>query len=32
MTWNLDQGRPIRGRVDARVLRLIKELVREGRL
>ncbi len=30
--WDLDNRRPIKGRVDARVLRLIGDLVREGKL
>jgi len=30
--WDLDNRRAIKGRVDARVLRLIDDLVREGKL
>jgi len=30
--WDLENCKPIRGRIDARVLRLIGDLVREGRL
>ncbi len=30
MKWNRDDGRPMKGRLDARVLRHINELVEEG--
>jgi hypothetical protein len=32
MTWDLEDGRPMKGRMDARVVRLIAELTRKGRL
>lgn len=32
LKWNLDSWKPIRGTISVRILRLLLELVREGRL